>query len=221
MATATESRWRSLGRRFGVPTAPPGCAPQIRTRGELRAAIAEDLRGHGIDRYRWHHRFTHRIVYFQIMLRRSEYWDANGSPGALVMAPLYRLRGLRLGELLGFTVPLHTTAPGLSIAHPGTVVISGRATVGRRCRIHTDVCIGELRDAAPDIGDDVWIGPGAKLFGGITVGHGAVIGANAVVLTDVPPGVTVAGVPARVVSATGSSSLHTEVASWDNLTGGR
>lgn len=172
-----------------------------------------------MGRYRWHHRFTHRVVYFQILLRRSEYWDACGSPVALVMAPLYRLRGLRLGELLGFTVPLHTTAPGLSIAHPGTVVISGRATVGRRCRIHTDVCIGELREAAPVIGDDVWIGPGAKLFGGITVGHGAVIGANAVVSTDVPPGVTVAGIPARVVSAKGSSSLHTEVASWDNQDG--
>lgn len=218
METAAEARWRRFARRIGVPTAPPSTRPQIRTRDDLRAAIAEDLRGHGLDRARWHHRFTHRIVFFQILLRRSEYWDASTSPAALVMAPLCRLRGLRLGELLGFTVPLHTTAPGLSIAHPGTVVISGRATVGRRCRIHTDVCIGELHEAAPAIGDDVWIGPGAKIFGAITVGDGAVIGANAVVFTDVPPGVTVAGVPARVVSTKGSSSLLTEVASWDNRT---
>lgn len=215
MTLSTANQWRKFARRLGVPTAPPGGAPQLHSRAELRAAIAEDLRAHGMDRFRWHHRFTHRIVYFQVLLRRAEYWDASNRPYALLLAPLSRLRVMRLGELLGFTVPLHVTAPGLSIAHAGTVTISGRARIGARCRIHTDVCVGELDKVAPVIGDDVWIGPGAKLFGGITVGDGAAIGANAVVQSDVPPGVTVAGVPARVVSERGSAPLLGQVAEWD------
>lgn len=219
MTQTTATRWRRLARRLGVPTAPPGREPQLRTRPQLRAAIAEDLRAHGMDRYRWHHRITHRVVYFQVLLRRAEYWDSCDRPHALLLAPLSRLRAMRLGELLGFTVPLHVTAPGLSIAHAGTVTLSGRAAVGRRCRIHTDVCIGELNGVAPVIGDDVWIGPGAKLFGAITVGDGAAIGANAVVQSDVPPGVTVAGVPARVVSDRGSGPLLGRVAEWDGLLG--
>ena len=75
------------------------------------------------------------------------------------------------------------------------------------CRIHSDVNIGEAGGRAPRIGDNVYIAPGAKIFGGITVGDNAAIGANAVVNTDVPAGVTVAGVPARVVSERGSEGL--------------
>lgn len=212
MTQSRAQQWRSVARRLGVPIANPGRAPQLLTRAALREAIAEDLRAHGVDRYRWHHRITHRVVHFQVLLRRAEYWDSSGSLLALFFAPLTRLRALRLGEVLGFTVPLHVTSPGFSIAHPGTVTISDRATVGRRCRIHTDVCIGELKGVAPVIGDDVWIGPGVKIFGDITVGDGAAIGANAVVKDDIPAGVTVAGVPARIVAATGSSELALQAA---------
>jgi acetyltransferase-like isoleucine patch superfamily enzyme len=49
------------------------------------------------------------------------------------------------------------------------------------------------------IGSEVWIGRGAAILAGVTIGDGATIGANAVVTRDVPPGVTVAGVPARVI----------------------
>ena len=200
-------QWRNVARRLGVATAPLAGTPGIQTRKALREAIAEDLRAQGIDRYRWHHRLTDRVVHFQVLLRKAEYWDSSGNVLALIFAPVSRLRVIRLGELLGFTVPLHVTAPGFSIAHPGTVTISALAVVGRGCRIHTDVCIGELKGAAPVIGDDVWIGPGAKIFGPITVGDGVAIGANAVVNSDVPAGVTVAGIPARIVSDSGSAEL--------------
>jgi len=187
--------------------APHTREPQLRTRADLRAVIAGDLRAQGVDRYRCYYRFTHRIIHFHVLLRHAEYWDGCGRLCALLLAPLFRLRAVRLGELLGFTVPMHVTGPGFSIAHAGTVVISHLASVGSNCRIHTDVCIGEAEESAPVIGDDVWIGPGAKIFGPVTVGDGAVIGANAVVLDDVPPGVTVAGAPARIVSSRDSSRL--------------
>ena len=51
------------------------------------------------------------------------------------------------------------------------------------------------------VGDDVWIGAGAIVVSGVTVGSGSVIGAGAVVTRDVPPGVVVAGNPARVLRA--------------------
>lgn len=54
--------------------------------------------------------------------------------------------------------------------------------------------------AFPEIGDDVFIGAGARVLGGIVVGDGARIGANAVVIQDVPAGATVVGIPARVIA---------------------
>ncbi len=90
-------------------------------------------------------------------------------------------------------------APGLQILH-GQIVIDGVTVIGEDVAIAPFVTIG-LRASieGPTIGANVTIGTGAKLIGPIRVGAGARIGANAVVLADVPPGTTVVGVPARPV----------------------
>ena len=95
--------------------------------------------------------------------------------------------------------------PGLMITH-GNIVIDGRVRIGRNCQINPWVTIGLSNSKklgfsveGPKIGDFVRIGTGAKLIGPVTVGDGARIGANAVVLYDVPAGATVVGVPARPV----------------------
>ena len=89
--------------------------------------------------------------------------------------------------------------PGLYLPH-GNVVIDGIVRIGRRCVIAPWVTIGVNGGVAgPTIGDDVFIGTGAKLLGGIRIGNSVRVGANAVVLDDVPDGATVAGIPARVV----------------------
>jgi serine O-acetyltransferase len=105
--------------------------------------------------------------------------------------------------------------PGLIVPH-GQVVIDGGVTIGRDCTINPWVTIGLTgsrrygSDArGPTIGNRVFIGTGAKLLGPITIGDGARIGANAVVLSDVPPNATVVGAPARVV--------HTEQPDWELL----
>jgi serine O-acetyltransferase len=97
--------------------------------------------------------------------------------------------------------------PGLMITH-GQVVIDGRTTIGARCQINPWVTIGLSNSKklgfsieGPRIGDNVHIGTGAKIIGPITIGDRVRIGANAVVVHDVPSGVTVVGVPARVVGA--------------------
>jgi serine O-acetyltransferase len=90
--------------------------------------------------------------------------------------------------------------PGVFIGH-GAVVIDGFVEIRRGTRIMPGVTIG-LRGQAPGptIGKDVDIGTGAKVLGRITIGRGARIGANAVVLTDVPAYATAVGVPARIVA---------------------
>ena len=93
---------------------------------------------------------------------------------------------------------------GLYIAHPIGVVVSPRR-VGRNCSIIAAVTIG-MRNTwdFPDIGDEVFIGAGARVLGGITIGDGSVIGANAVVFSDLPAGATAVGIPARITRIKGT-----------------
>ncbi len=125
--------------------------------------------------------------------------------------PLYRLalrfRYKKLGIKLGFTIPYKVFGPGLAIVHYGTIIISEGASIGKNCRIHADVNIGANAGSsiAATIGNNVYIGPGAKIVGEITIGDNSVIGANAVVTKDVPPSCTVGGVPARIISEKDSS----------------
>ncbi len=88
--------------------------------------------------------------------------------------------------------------PGLYVPHPvGTVVMARR--IGARVSLISSITIGMRQTAEfPVLGDDVFVGAGARILGAITVGDGASIGANAVVLTDVPPGATAVGIPARI-----------------------
>jgi serine O-acetyltransferase len=88
---------------------------------------------------------------------------------------------------------------GLYLPH-GNVVVDGLVRIGKNCVIAPWVTIGTNGTVAgPTIGDNVFVGTGAKVLGAIHVGDGARIGANAVVIQDVPPGATVVGVPAKVV----------------------
>ena len=89
--------------------------------------------------------------------------------------------------------------PGLYIPHPvGTVVMAQR--VGANVSLVSAITIGmRATPVFPVIGDGVFVGAGARILGAITVGAGANIGANAVVLKDVPPGATAVGVPARIL----------------------
>ena len=89
--------------------------------------------------------------------------------------------------------------PGIYLPH-GQVVIDGIVNIGHGTAIRPWVTIGLIEGnfQGPTIGANVRIGTGAKILGPVTLGDGAGIGANAVVLIDVPPGATAVGVPARV-----------------------
>lgn len=110
----------------------------------------------------------------------------------------------KLTEIVtGISIPANAQiGPGLYVGHFGGIIIHNRATIGHNCSIGTGVVIGTrgLGDGGvPMIGNNVYIGVGAKVLGGIHIGSNVRIGANAVVLDDVPDNSTVVGIPAEVV----------------------
>ncbi len=103
--------------------------------------------------------------------------------------------------------PAARIGEGLFIDHGTGVVIGETADIGNDVTLYQGVTLGGTGFAAgkrhPTVQDNVTIGSGAKLLGPITVGHGAKIGANSVVITDVPPNSTVVGNPGHPVRVDG------------------
>ena len=155
-------------------------------------------------------RLVHDVIWkYQILMRKSEYWQncSNNIFGKMV-EKIYKYRYVRLGQKLGFSIGLNTCGPGLAIVHYGLTVIHQNARLGKNCRIHEGVTIGSNASSqcAPIIGDNVYIASGAKVIGDIEIADNVVIGAGAVVVKNIlEPGVTVAGVPAKIISRNDSS----------------
>jgi serine O-acetyltransferase len=89
--------------------------------------------------------------------------------------------------------------PGLVLIHSTGVVINGQVRGGANIHIEHQVTIGAERRQSPILGNDVFLGAGAKILGSISLGDGVRIGANAVVLDDIPAYCTAVGIPARIV----------------------
>ena len=149
---------------------------------------------------------------YQRLMRRLEYlYNCKDSFFYKVYRRLLFWHWQQLGLKLGFSIPLHVFGPGLSLPHPGTIVINDQVRAGANCRVHVCVnvgCAAGAPDEVPQIGDNVYIGPGAKIFGAIKIADNIAIGANAVVNTDfTEPGITIAGIPAQKISDKSSEGL--------------
>lgn len=183
----------------------------IRSKKELNYYLQCDKVALNITRKR-PHLVGDYVWKFQIALRKSEYYSqfANGWRGG-VKKLIYLLNYYRYKKLsikLGFDIPLNVIGPGLAIVHPGTIVISTGAIIGKNCRIHEGVTIGANGGSsrAAFIGDNVFIGSGAKIIGEVKISSDVQIAANAVVVKDVisDRGCTVGGVPAKIISLNNS-----------------
>lgn len=134
-------------------------------------------------------------------LRKEEKYTFS-SPHKL-LALWYKARKNRLGARLGFYISAGCFGEGLTLYHYGPVIVNPEAKIGKNCQIHGICCIGNLRpdsQASPIIGDNVDIGQGAQILGGIHIADGVRIGAGAIVITDIlSPNVTVAGIPGKIV----------------------
>ena len=105
--------------------------------------------------------------------------------------------------LTGISVPASAKiGKGFYIGHFGSIILHSDVQMGENCSIGPGVLIGTRglgNLGVPKIGNNVYIGVGAKVLGDIKIGNNVKIGANAVVLQDVPDGATVVGIPARII----------------------
>jgi serine O-acetyltransferase len=195
--------WPLRGRRVGIVGAMarlrevlrlPLAAPMLLTdqRETIGADVArwnEILGISGLLALLWMPEF--RSLYFY----RLSYGNRSAHLLGRVLACLYRPEST-------LHIATMSIGPGLFIQHGFATIITAER-IGANCWINQQVTIGYRdRTRAPVIEDDVVVHAGAKIIGDITVGAGSTIGANAVVIADVPPRHTAVGVPARYIAKT-------------------
>lgn len=178
----------------------------IESKKDYQDYLTEDRNALGETRSRPHF-FGDDIWKYQRLLRKCEYYrNCKRGPIARIYGRLLHYKYHRNGVRLGYMIPLNVFGKGLSIAHIGNIIVHPDSRIGSNCRIHAGVNIGTEAghsNKVPVIGNDVYIGPGAKIFGSISIGDNVAIGANSVVFRDVPSGVSVAGIPAAIISDKG------------------
>ncbi|MDO5759421.1 MAG: serine acetyltransferase [Bacteroidota bacterium] len=181
----------------------------IKNKDDLNVYLKKDKIALGIDKETPSF-FGDEIWKFEIELRYGEYL-INCKPLMWKLRLLYsRFKKHYLSILCcGYEVPYNVVGEGLALIHRGPIIINSSSRIGSYCRIHSGVTIGATsgEKKAPTIGDNVYIGSGAKVIGNINIGSNCAIGAGAVVVKSVPDSVTVGGVPARIIS-NNTSSRH-------------
>ncbi|MFE5702461.1 serine O-acetyltransferase [Rhodococcus koreensis] len=129
------------------------------------------------------------------------------SPVAKILGFVYRQYSL---TYIGFDIPVQTEiGAGLEIHHGIGLVVNGHASLGRNVCLRQNTTIGSRyrNDDAPNIEADVQVGAHSLVFGAVTIGRAAHVGAGSVVMTTVDPGNVVAGNPAKVISRGGSTDV--------------
>lgn len=154
---------------------------------DLKRYIKIIATGFDYDRY-WH--------------RRDKVFDSKTS---CIIRAYYKFYLRRVDAKNGADINIVTELGNNFQSHPilphgiKGIVIAGGTKVGKNVTISHQVTIGRSRNLVPEIGDNVYIGPGAKIFGGIKVGKNVRIGANCVVFQDVPDNATVVLEKPRII----------------------
>ncbi len=153
------------------------------------------------------HRLVQPVLYFKGYQAMQAYRVAHWlwRQGQHDLAYFFQMR---VSEIFGVDIhPAARIGKGIMIDHAHSIVIGETAVVGDNVSMLHSVTLGgtgkEEEDRHPKIEDGVLIGAGAKVLGNIRVGHCSRIAAGSVVLQDVPPCKTVAGVPAKIVGEAG------------------
>ena len=157
-----------------LPASERGATPTMKE--AVKAALTQD---------------GYKVLLFSRVRESARRWHVPGVNHALRLATtvLYSIE-------IGNDIELGT---GINFTHTLGTVIGGTSKVGDRVKFMGNNTIGSAKDnGCPVIEDDVVIGCGARILGPVRIGKGAYIGANAVVLTDVPAGAIATGIPARV-----------------------
>ena len=156
-----------------------------------------------------HHVLRGSAFKYTFWMRTCRYTRSN----PFLRYTLYRIARMRLTHYtykFGISVPFETQiGSGFYIGHFGGIVVNENCVIGKNCNISHGVTLGEANrgkyKGCPVLGDNVYIGPGAKIVGAVKVGNDVAIGANCVVTKDVPDHSVVVGIPGRVISQEGSA----------------
>lgn len=179
----------------------------IRTKKEYLEYLGADKRSNGFSEKHlpcFKSQTQHWIWQYLILLRKCEYYQAKGDLFSKGLYGFYKIRWVWAGRKLGYEIPLNVCGKGLRLLHGGPIIINDKTRIGDFCTIHSGVNMGEKLGKAPNIGNYVYLSPGAKLFGPIYIADHIAVGANAVVNKSFgEEGISIAGVPARKVSDNG------------------
>ena len=142
------------------------------------------------------------IFYYQKLLRKLEFLYNKEDKNLLEkihLSFIYK-KFNKISLRYNFSIPINVFNYGLSIAHIGMIIVNPRAKIGFNCRIHPGTVIGEKNGKSPIIGNNVYLGPGVKIFGNVTIANNVKIGANAVVNKSIlEEGAIAVGVPVKVI----------------------
>lgn len=169
--------------------------------------IKEDWSAHGRD---WT-----KPGFRAVVVQRFGVWRMNIEPKLFraFFSVLYRALYRKIRNGYGIDLP-YTVQLGrrVIIEHQGGIIIHGYSTIGDDSIIRQGVTLGnrhlERPLDAPQLGDRVNVGAGAKILGNVTLGNDVSIGANAVVLSDLPPGATAVGIPAKIIKVKEQNEGH-------------
>lgn len=206
---------RALAYRFSLKLASGEMSEQILRETADEAYAADPSLGQAaradlvavFDRDPACHRYLQPILFFKgyqaVQAYRVGHWL--WQRGRVDLAYFVQMR---VSEVYGVDIhPAARIGKGIMIDHAHSIVIGETAVVGDNVSMLHSVTLGgtgkEDGDRHPKIGNGVLIGAGAKILGNITIGYCSRIAAGSVVLSDVPPCKTVAGVPARIVGEAG------------------
>lgn len=188
----------------------------IQSYGDMKTFISADLRNMGVQRT-FFSVLREPSATYVVTLRFYEYCLNTNKPSLLTV--IVKFLHKHLSIKLGFSLGPNIFDSGLAIVHYGLLIVDPTTKVGKNCRIHMGVHIGgtaqfvdpsEQEKFSPRIGDNVYLGPGAKIYGPVTIGDNCTIGANSVVTKSfTEPGLTIAGVPAKPIGRIEGTNART------------
>lgn len=165
--------------------------------------------------YRIHGRKLRSRAFWAMAVYRFGIWSLNRRfpPWRWFTSKLYGLGFAAIRVLTGISMDRTVkVGQGFHLIHPGLISIHPQTVFGDRCGIMHGVTIGiNMTGKPPVIGNDVFIGCLSSVLGEITIGDGARIAANSLVISNVPPGAVAMGVPAKVFPGLASTHLRSKV----------
>lgn len=157
------------------------------------------------DLYRYYGRYSFGLLCKNMLNAnrgfRYSFWLRLCNSRNPLIRIMAKLMHRRLSTRYQIQIPPNTRiGPGLYLGHGTAIIVNETAVIGKNCNLSHFVTIGSNSGKSAIIGDNVYIGPNTCIIEQVNIGNDVTIGAGAVVIKDVPPTVTVAGNPARIIS---------------------